>query len=854
MSSLVLHLAFFASGAAALIYEVVWMRRLTVVLGATAPATAATLAAFFLGMGIGNGVFGALAARARRPLLWFAALEGGIAATALCVEPLLARLSISTTAPAGVAPGVLLAARMGLAAAAVLPPAIFMGGSLPLLAQALDRGRAGLGTLGGGLYAFNTLGAAVGGLAVPTLLLPALGGSWTMRVAAGLNLAVAALATLAGASPGDAVPPSGAPQPAAPGAAARPLRKRGPVERESIGPDWPAGWLMAAAFISGAVALALETLWTRMLALVHENSVYSFATVVTVFLAGLAAGAAAARALLARGHRAPAIAGRAWIGAGILVIVAPGLFHALTAGYEYLGGRGGLLWHEVRVGGLALVVMLPATLLGGAALPALMEIAGKDPERSAGASLGRLICANTFGSIAGPLLALFVLGPTLGMWWSMVLCGVLLLVAGEVALRGRPTAKRLPGRLAWYVCGAVVLALWRPGDLPRVHLEPGDRLVDLREGPFGTVAVVEEGGDLRMMLNNHYVLGGTASTAEERLQAHLPLLLHPAPRTVAFLGLGTGITAGAALYHSVRDVVVAELVPEVVDAARSHFSVANLGVVEDARARVRVGDARTLLRASPGAFDVIVGDLVVPWRRGEAALYTRECFASARRALAPRGIYCQWVPLFQLTRPEFDCIAATFLDVFPRSLLWRGDFRAGEPAVALVGLTSDAPLDPGAIDAAVLRYAIRPDPTNPYLVDPAGLWAYLAGPMSAADAAYRAAPRSLDDRPVVELASPFTQFAGGGDGTTFTGARLKPWLDALLDAPLVDTPLERLGPAHLRWRQAGAAIWSASLLVLQGRDAEADALGEGAIATFPPALQRALGRSPAVSVPPAAIP
>jgi spermidine synthase len=296
----------------------------------------------------------------------------------------------------------------------------------------------------------------------------------------------------------------------------------------------------------------------------------------------------------------------------------------------------------------------------------------------------------------------------------------------------------------------------------------------------------------------------------------------------------------------VREIAAFELVPEVIESARRAFRGANLGVLDDPRVRVFLDDARTRLRVSPGAFDVIVGDLVVPWRRGEAALYTRESFASARRALAPGGIFCQWLPLFQLSRSQFDSIAATFLDLFPETLLWRGDFRAGEPAVALVGLTSGAPLDPAAIDERSRRLALRPDPANPYLTDPAGLWLYLAGSLSPADAAFRAAPRSLDDHPIVELTSPVTQFAGGGrGGSAFVREPLRLYFETLLDRPIAATPLERLEADQLRWRSAGLDIWTASLLDLQGRRAEADALGLGALARLPQALQRAVrGEAP----------
>ncbi len=834
LRSVCLHLAFFVSGAAALIYEVLWMRRFTVLLGATAPATAATLSALFLGIGLGSAIFGIVAARWKRPLVAFGLLEAGIAASALCVEPLLGAVEALLT-PEAASPGrpaILLAVRMAMAMTAILPPAILMGGSLPVLAQAIDRGRLGLGVLGGGLYAVNAFGAAAGAIAVPTVLLPALGASGSLWAAMGASLSVAAISFLS-VLLGAASRREGA---ATPGPTAAPASHGQPAPASS------SRLLLTAAFFSGVVALGLEVLWTRMVALVHENSVYSFATVLAVFLTGIAAGAAVARAMLARGVRPRTIMGAGWIGAGVWVVATPTLFHALTSGLRYAAGSQGLLRHEMEIGGLALATMLPATLLAGTVLPALMEMLGVGHAGSASRALGMLLGANTLGAIVGPVVVLFLVGPALGLWWGLVLCGFLQIAAGEVALAGRSGRTKLIWRLSWYAAGVAVVMLWQPGDFPRVRVELDERLIDLREGPFGTVAVVDKGRDRRLMLNNCYVLGGTASIGEERLQAHIPLLLHPAPGKVAFLGLGTGITASAVLFHPVQEAVAMELVGEVVAAAREHFREANLRVFDDPRVRVAVEDARTGLRGSPGRFDVIVGDLVVPWRRGEAALYTLESFASARRALAPGGIFCQWVPLFQLSRREFDSIAATFLDVFPWSVLWKGDFRAGEAAVALIGLTSGAPLDPNAIDARARLYARHADPANPYLASPAGLWVYLAGPLSPGDPALRAAPRSRDDRPIVELESPAAQFSGGREGgSMFIREPLKVYLDALLARPLAGTPLERLDDLHLRWRLAGAEIWRASLLELQGRHAEADAIGLGGLSKLPEELRRALG-------------
>src|SRR6185436_13767154 len=225
---------------------------------------------------------------------------------------------------------------------------------------------------------------------------------------------------------------------------------------------------------------------------------------------------------------------------------------------------------------------------------------------------------------------------------------------------------------------------WNPARLSRVKIREGkgERVVALHESSCGIVAVVDAGGQLRIKLDNFYVLGGTASTGDERMQAHLPLLLHPAPRRVAFLGLGTVITAGAALLHPVERVTVLE-------------------VVEDRRVECVVEDARNFLRATERNFDVIVGDMFVPWRRGEAGMFSLDQFTSARRALAPGGIFCQWLPMFQMSEAEFNIVAATFLDVFPQTTLWRGDLAPDLPAVALVGHTDSAPIDPALVDRRV---------------------------------------------------------------------------------------------------------------------------------------------------------
>ena len=212
-------------------------------------------------------------------------------------------------------------------------------------------------------------------------------------------------------------------------------------------------------------------------------------------------------------------------------------------------------------------------------------------------------------------------------------------------------------------------------------------MLDERIDREGAVAVVAHPSFGRAILvSNQYLLGSTSAAADQRRQAHLPLLLHPRPERVAFIGVATGITPGAALDHSaVRRVTAVELSPAVVEAARDHFADENGGLVGHPRAEAVVEDGRTYLSASPGRFDAVVGDLILPWSPGEGRLYSREHFAAAKRALRAGGLYAQWLPLYQLTPEQFRTIRDTFLSVFPRAELVRRGFGVRSPAVALVG-------------------------------------------------------------------------------------------------------------------------------------------------------------------------
>jgi spermidine synthase len=778
----------FLSGLLALVYEIAWQRQFALLLGSAAPATATVLAAYFAGLGLGSWWIGRRAAHTKYPLRLYAWLEVGVAAGAALVWVIQA--AFAAVYPFAYqlltgSPSMLLALKATVTFAALLPPTICLGGTLPLLGRFVDQHLRQLGQTAGRLYVFNTLGAAAGALAMPFWLLPRLGLNPTVGAAMAANVILAAAAWYLHRRHEGSAPPSPASEAPIP-----PTSRRGALS----GARAP----IALAAVSGFVTFALQVYWNRAFALVHANSVHAFALIVGVVILALALGGQMARWSLRQGWSPRRIFGVAWCASGLFLLIGPVVFLHASGGLDYLPqlavSRSPLL---SLLGLVLLVLFVPFTLLG-VGLPVLMEEAGRRSADDVGPLLGRLLGANLGASVAGALTAGFLLPHLLSLWGNLLLLAALVSAGGAYWLF---SARRAGGLAAALICAAgIVLAL--RSDLPRVRVATaeGEQLVAIQEGTHGIVAVVEQPGSRRLKLDNHYALGGTAALADERLQTHLPLLLHPAPRRVAFLGIGTGISAGAATFHPPAAITAIELVPEVIAAARHHFAEANRGILEQAGTTVVADDARHYLRATSNRYDVIIGDLVVPWRRGEGALFTREQFLAARRALAPGGVFCQWLPLFQLTEIEVEIIIHTFLSVFPEATLWRGDFSPTEPALALIGSPEPGFLDTSTVAQRVTE--LSPDPANRHLHRPDAVWLHFLGLLSTRNHPFNRRPMNTENRPWIELMGP--QWHGGTTSPDLLiGRRLDQWLNRLREETV---PPATLGDEVGRAAAAGAAL------------------------------------------------
>lgn len=660
---------FFLSGAAALIYEVLWARQLGLVFGATTHAASAVLAAYMLGLALGAALGGRWADRAANPLRLYGLLEAGIGGAGLALPWAIARLPALYAPLAGREEGTgagLALLRFALALALLLLPTFLMGATFPALVRVL--GTAGARSLGH-LYAANTLGAVAGTLAAAYLLIAWLGVSGTGALAASINLGVALVALLlAGRSRGEGALPAAA-------------RGAEPPPAHAPGPGFPAAVPLALLALSGLTTLGTEVLWTRILVFPLWSTTYAFATMLAAYLAGLALGGALAARWLAGARRPWAVL--AWLqgllGLALLVPVAAigPANTAFTALQDWaLGDRPlSIAVHVVAV----FLLLLPQTVLAGAAYPLLLGAAASETRRI-GARVGRGLLVNTVGAAAGATAAAHWGIPALGILPTFAGLAVLWVALGILlglrarggswarALTSAGGAAALLAALAW---GPLAAARPHPFDDLAHLFPPGTRVLAYREGAESTVTVLElPGGERGIWINGFEASGARGGLyAYMRLMAHLPLLLHPDPRDALVISFGMGATAGAAARHPLAHLDLVDLDPEVF-AMAGHFAAINRQVLRDPRVRTIVNDGRNFVALTGRRYDVITLEPMPPTFAGMVNLYSREFYAAARARLRPGGIMCQWVPFHLMSLHESLAVLRTFIEVFPQSSLW----------------------------------------------------------------------------------------------------------------------------------------------------------------------------------------
>jgi len=724
----------FVSGCAALIYEVLWVKQLTLVVGADVYATTVAISAFFAGLALGNYVFGQRADLSERPLFLYGCLEAGVACCGLASTVLLfpaARWFVLVEEKAGMIAWVLPFALVSL-------PAFFMGGTLPVLVRTLTPSMGRLAHFGGRLYATNTAGAIAGCMLASFFLIPTFGVRMSGLVAATLNLSAALIAfVLARIAKTRVI------------AIFATYGQRGQRDRLAL-------VLYAAA---GALALGYEVIWSHAIVQWTNTRAFAFAVVLAVYLTGLVLGSscfssAADRAVEPWAHFGLLISGAAlcallgvavvgnWLGA--LQLKAATITFTLTH-VEALA-------IEARFIVAAIFFVLLPTFLLGAAFPFALRLSarGSTPGRDSGA----VIALNTAGGIAGTILTGFVLIPLLGVERSL---GLLAICAAVIGLISVAQAKLVRQQLRWAVCVCAVAILATAVFLPSNHLanllvaSRGGRLLFHEPSAGGTVAIIEQpAGENRF---RRLYIEGVSNSGDSlpslrymRLQALLPLIIHSGePKSALVIGFGTGITAGSLLrYPNLERRVCAELLPAVVRG--SAFFNGNYGAGRNRQLEVRLRDGRRELLRNRESYDVITLEPPPPSASGVVNLYSSDFYELAARRLNRNGLFAQWLPLSTQKNEETRSLVRSFLDAFPYVTLWTTELHE----MLLVGSREPIELDLARINTRFIQptvsTALQEIGINSsaallstYVTDRAGLQRYVGN-----------TPPTTDDRPRIE--------------------------------------------------------------------------------------------------------
>ena len=692
-----LGLILFFSGFCSLVYQVAWLRLLRLIFGSSTASTAVVLAIFMGGLGLGGLVLGRRAERSPNPLRFYAFLELGIALSA-ALSPLLIDAVRGLYIALGGAEGLGLfgatALRLLLATIVLGVPTTLMGGTLPAVAQAMERDKDEGRRLVALFYGVNTFGAVTGAFLTTFILLELLGVRQSLWLSAALNLLLAMVVrAMAARTMADPHPLTPSP------------RKRGEtgeegsptnLERVPGGEGSTASRLVLfGAFFVGFVFFLMEIVWYRMLAPILGGSSYTFGLILAVALFGIAVGGGL-YSLGSEGRR-PSLEALAWTAVleafALIVPYALGDHLALfTAIVRRLGAEGftGMVlgWTIVTV-----IVILPAAVIAGYQFPLLVGLLGSGREK-VGSQVGLAYAWNTFGAILGSLAGGFGLLPLLGALrlWLLSTLGLVLL---GVAMAWTALGTRRPARLlAPILAGALALALgladgptafWRHVPIGAGRLDVGfDGPNDVRHKMHQerrSLVLEEEGieSSVALMRRNELALyvngksdGSVRTDAPTMVWSGLVgALLHPDPKNVLAIGLGSGTTAGwLAAVPGVERVDVVELEPTVIELAR-YFEPVNAFVMDRDNVRVWAGDGREHVLTTSERYDLVMSQPSNPYRAGVADLFSQDFYASLAERLAPGGIFMQWLQGYEVDPSVVRTAYATLGSVFPHVESWQ---------------------------------------------------------------------------------------------------------------------------------------------------------------------------------------
>jgi spermidine synthase len=701
---------FVLSGAAGLIYEVVWARQLVLVFGNTSQAVSTILTGFFGGLALGGWFGGRLADRVPRPLRLYGLLEL-VVVVIVVLTPLSFRLIgelYRGVYPAlAEAPLALALVRFALAILALAPATIVMGATLPTLTRFLTQDGSGLGASFQRLYFANTVGAILGTVIAGFVLIELFGLTGALLVGAACSATAGLVALLLDWRTGplqvrlpsdasaDAVPNKGAK--AGPGRA-EPAAGRAKPDMRRLA--------LALAFASGLTSLGYQVVWNRLVGAGTGSSTYVFTIILALFLSGIAIGAALVGPLRPRIRPTTVLIGGAQLLTTVLVVAGSVV---LSSPKTPFNGGNPLFIQSLRdfTFSTALIV-LPATIAMGITFPATASLLGDDRGHE-GTDTGALLAVNTAGSLVATFVLPFFVIPLIGSPATLALLAIINAALGAwLFLREgavRPQVRRLGGLAGAGAVGLVVVAYASSAAFgnPTVAMlkAGGGEVWDATEDEIASVVA----GTLH---NSPQVwVAGTSMTAitvDTKFMPLLPLAMRPDAKRGLTIAFGMGTAFRTSLIAGVKTDAV-ELVPSVPGMFHWYYPDADQ-VLANPNGRMIIADGRNHVELTDQTYDFIVVDPPPPIESsGVSVISTVEFYEASKARLNPGGVMVQWVPYGQ-SQEEFLAHVRSFLQAFPNVRVIAG---AGGFGFYLIGSEGSVDLTSEGIQAILERPGVLED-------------------------------------------------------------------------------------------------------------------------------------------------
>jgi|GEM_PF-570341 len=729
----------FLSGTSALCYEVVWTRLLSLRLGTTTAALTAVLASFMLGLAIGSWIFGRIADKIKHPIILYALLETGI-----CISALIIPHAISSLPPG---PERTFPLRFSFApliiflstAAILIPPTVFMGGVLPALLAASGRHRASTNI--SPFYAINTMGGVAGVLIATFVGFTTIGIAAVNITAAAVNFTLAISAILISSIVKSETTPIQTKQ-----------EDSKPIEQTDI--KSPTRHLLAtAACVSGLAVVGMEICWSRaMVFVLFGRNIYVVTIMLATVLIGLTIGSALAGPASKKWNR-KTLLGTCLVGTAAASTVSLASIMTMP---KVVASFGYGSWIMVTLGEAlaAALVILPATIFPGMALPIAAAIETDRKGKIAG--FGDIYAANTIGSVLGPVLATYAAIPHVGIRTTAAIFAGLCWIVGTLFFDHK---KLVP---------AIALVIASIGFIPTyghyvygiyARQEEGSKLLYVREGVGATVTVMSVPdltgiGRFRILDIDATNVAGTNREliTIQKLQAHLPLLLHGSVRNVLHIGFGSGGTCYSASLHGMPRLDAVEISPEVLQAA-DRFPDTNHGVLSNPRLHVFVDDARSYLESTNQRYDAILSDSIHPQILGNAWLYSEDYFKLCKSRLKPNGVISFWLPIYSLSEEDLKIILRTFQKVFPNVYVFYPNV-VRSPFTIAMAFNGSSNIDTKRIEKGLKNKAVMEDLGEIDIRSTRDIMSFLIFTPENVRKLCGTGIINTDDKPVLELSAP----------------------------------------------------------------------------------------------------